>query len=69
MAKYIAAAYAPSLLPAPSDLMATARLDEAISAEISYFAQPFGTISAELWVKGFLGGTIDEQAVARRGKR
>ena len=65
IAKYIAAAYAPSLLPSPTDLLATARFDEAMSAVVCYFSQSFRSISAELWIKGFLGGDVDEAALAK----
>ena len=62
--KYLARKYSLPVLPAGSDLEATALFDQAQSAEMLYFADPAGKILFEKFAKPFMGLSTDEGVVS-----
>ncbi|ERS98132.1 glutathione S-transferase [Sporothrix schenckii 1099-18] len=62
--KFLAHKYNFPLLPAATDLPATALFDQAQSVEMQYFAEPAGRINFETVAKRFMGLPADEAVVA-----
>jgi glutathione S-transferase len=62
--KYLAKKYSFPLLPADSDVEATALFDQAQSAETLYFADPAGKIAFEKFAKKFMGLPANEAVVS-----
>jgi glutathione S-transferase len=61
--KYLARKYSLPLVPAASNMEATALFDQAESSEMLYFADPAGRIGFEKFVKKFMGLPPDDVAV------
>jgi glutathione S-transferase len=61
---YLAKKYSFPLLPASSNLEASALFDQAQSVETLYFAEPAGKIAFEKFAKRFMGLLPDEAVVA-----
>lgn len=62
--RYLTTQYSFPLLPADSDVEATALFDQAQSTEMLYFAEPAGRIAFEKFAKRFMGLPPDEIAVS-----
>ncbi|KXJ85379.1 glutathione S-transferase [Microdochium bolleyi] len=63
--KYLARRYSIPLLPAESDLDASALFEQALSVETNYFADPAGKIGFEKVAKKFMGLPADEVVVEK----
>ena len=65
ISKYLARKYSIPLVPAVTDIEASALFDQADCVELAYFAEPAGKIGYEKFVKKFRGLPVDENVVSQ----
>ncbi|KAJ1323528.1 glutathione S-transferase [Microdochium nivale] len=63
--KHLTKRYSFDLMPADSDLEASALFEQALSVETDYFAGPAGSIGFEKFAKKFMGLAADEAVVSK----
>ncbi|KAK2751166.1 hypothetical protein FQN57_000243 [Myotisia sp. PD_48] len=64
IARYLTARYNFPLVPPASDLLATARFEQAVSSEASYFDSPSGKLAAQSFIFPLFGKKPNEAIVA-----